>query len=511
MYPCPNCRAGLRFDIPKQLLVCDHCDSTFSPYDIGREKDAVERDTFEVTVFTCPQCGGELIADDDTAATFCSYCGGTTVLDSRIKNEKRPSAIIPFKKTKEDCEKAYLNAVNKAIFTPNEFKNPKQLEKFRAIYMPYWVYDLETNVQNLNFEGTKSERKGDYVYEHHYRICGDGYGFAEGITYDASSTFSDDLSEAIAPFNVKDCQKFTPSYFSGFYADTGDVDKALYADDAAELVSQYNTNQTIDRTRSYALSVNSHNKSIAKSQTRPSLKKVDLAVLPVWFLSYKTSDNRMAYAVVNGQTGRVAADLPVDRKKYFGVSALLAAVIFAIMYFVPAILPNVLLIMVLVIAAIMFFLTLGQLKALSAKETLENDQGALFAKHMQTMKENLGNLSADDISGASQEQINQYAEINNMSLRCAAAVNGDDTLARTYHKKTKTKINWGGMFLPLISIILGGLVLLANPVSDIPYYMAAVLCIAFVVIAQIQMINRHNKLTTRKPPQLGRRGGDENA
>jgi hypothetical protein len=50
---------------------------------------------------------GEILSTDDMAAGFCSFCGASTVLYSRIEKEHRPAYIIPFTKTKEDCKKAY--------------------------------------------------------------------------------------------------------------------------------------------------------------------------------------------------------------------------------------------------------------------------------------------------------------------------------------------------------------------------------------------------------------------
>ena len=35
--------------------------------------------------------------------------------------------------------------------------------------------------------------------------------------------FDDSISEAIAPYDVKNMNPFTPSMLSGFYADTADV------------------------------------------------------------------------------------------------------------------------------------------------------------------------------------------------------------------------------------------------------------------------------------------------
>ena len=57
MYECPGCGQNLRFDIPSQMLKCTHCDSLYDPYQYNAGEDAKESVNFDVTVFTCPQCG----------------------------------------------------------------------------------------------------------------------------------------------------------------------------------------------------------------------------------------------------------------------------------------------------------------------------------------------------------------------------------------------------------------------------------------------------------------------
>ena len=104
MFQCKNCGAGLKFDIPSQKLSCEYCNSQEDPYAFeNKTKDAVEERNYEVTIFTCPQCGGEILSTDNAIAGFCSFCGASTVLYSRISNERRPGYIIPFRQTKEAC------------------------------------------------------------------------------------------------------------------------------------------------------------------------------------------------------------------------------------------------------------------------------------------------------------------------------------------------------------------------------------------------------------------------
>ena len=66
MYECPNCAGNLKFDIARQKLACEYCNTLVDPYDFHKERDAQEskersgsgQEEYEVTVFTCPQCGG---------------------------------------------------------------------------------------------------------------------------------------------------------------------------------------------------------------------------------------------------------------------------------------------------------------------------------------------------------------------------------------------------------------------------------------------------------------------
>ena len=141
MYACPNCGGNLKFDIPSQQLACEYCHTQADPYSFEDkdEKNFANKD-FEVTVFSCPQCGGEIVSTDNSAAEFCTFCGASTILHSRLRNEKRPNYIIPFKKTKEDCKKEYSALMKKAIFAPDALKDPKYIDGFRGIYMPYWAF-----------------------------------------------------------------------------------------------------------------------------------------------------------------------------------------------------------------------------------------------------------------------------------------------------------------------------------------------------------------------------------
>ena len=330
MLSCPNCGGNLKFDIPSQQLSCEHCHTLFDPYDFdGKTSDAEESKTFdgdyEVTIFTCPQCGGEILSTDNAAAGFCSFCGASTILYSRISHEKRPNYIIPFQKTKEQCKEAYARRMKHSIFAPKELRDPSYIDSFRGIYMPYWAFYISQK-GSLSLDGKKTSRRGDYIITDHYALTGDLDAYYKGLSYDASSSFDDNISEELAPYNLKGMKAFTPAYLSGFYADTSDVDAKVYQGDAEYTASA----ETTERIASDGTFAGFTMDTIRPEQLHTKTETIDSTMFPVWFLSYRKKD-RVAYATVNGQTGLVVADIPIDPKRYLLGSLLLAIPIFALL------------------------------------------------------------------------------------------------------------------------------------------------------------------------------------
>ncbi len=359
MFACPNCGGNLKFDISTQQLGCEHCQTQMDPYAFeDKEKDAIETQEFDVTIFTCPQCGGEILSTDTSAAEFCTFCGASTILYSRLSKEKRPNYIIPFQKTKEDCKKAYSTIMKKALFAPDELKNPKYIDGFRGIYIPYWAFHMEQSGP-FQLKGSKSRRRGDYIYTDHYALHGEIDAYYKGLSYDASSSFDDTISAKIAPFDVKGMKEFTPTYLSGFYADTADVNAEIYEPNAESIA--YNNSIRSIYNEFPGINIEAPN-SVTNLNT--TTKAIDRTMFPVWFMSYRNG-NRVAYATVNGQTGKVVTDLPIDTKKYVKGSFLLALPIFLFLNLFFTLTPNVVLIIATLLAVIsMMFLgyELGQIR-----------------------------------------------------------------------------------------------------------------------------------------------------
>ncbi|MBR5967309.1 MAG: hypothetical protein IK001_01810 [Lachnospiraceae bacterium] len=475
MYECPNCAANLRFSIEKQKLWCEACGTELSPYEVKKDRDAEERQDFEVTIFTCPQCGGEIISEDTEAAAFCSFCGGSTILDSRISSARRPAYIIPFTRTKADCAAAYKKLVKRSLFMPSELMSTQNIDSFRGIYIPYWMYEtqLEGHV-SADVASKHSTYKGNYEYVKHYRYETDVKTQYKGMTYDASGAFSDNLSNAIAPYDTTQVQPFTPSYLSGFYADTTDVAWDTYSEDVEDLVAEDCTERLM---KDPALSDYTVEADKLKPQLTPTVDNKVLTMMPVWFMSIRHKEHgkedRISYVAVNGQTGEAAGDLPISLGKYLIASAILAAAIFALMFFTVSLNRFSSLIMTCVLLIVMAITYYSQENKIKKWETGEEDKGLKAAKILTPAK------NFDPMTG----------------------------------KRIKTKYMPSGFDKAKIILGIGMTVLLVmiEPNNDWILYAASIIQMLFIFDFINKLMHRYNLLTTRRLPQFNRTGGDDSA
>lgn len=547
MYECPNCAGNLKFDIERQQLYCEYCGTQADPYSFEKARDAEETSLsggdYEVTVFTCPQCGAELLSEDVTAATFCSFCGASTILDSRIDKQKRPVRIIPFMRTKKDCREAYRKMVRRAIFAPRDLKDEALIEKFRGIYMPYWVYSFEKNGP-VSFPGKKRYRRGDYLITDHYELSCTVEGAYSGLAYDASSTFSDSLSGAIAPFDMRQSREFTPSFLSGFYADTGDVEEHVYLEEAKAVVVEDIAG--ILEKDPICRKCNVGNEGAFEWALSPSGQRAEFTMLPVWFLSCRSGD-RVSYAVVNGQTGRAAADLPVDIKRYLAGSLLLAVPLFVLLNLFLTVTPGKVLGLAVLLAVLSIFISNGQMTRILRRETGEDDRGVGAVNGMSGERDFRGRKKRRRKYRAPAGQRNIVKTIVFLvvgSQLLSAAVSAIAVVMANirewgigslmallpflaagflawfllrggrYERQNSFcgghfREKWRTLIKPVGGILFAVVILIGNPVSDWFYYIGALGCMGTVLWAIMDIIRQHNMLTTRRLPQLNRRGGDE--
>ena len=339
-HKCKNCSAVLKFNPHEQNWKCEYCKSVFTKEEldeyekqIGKEeltKDSeavkLEKNENGMDIYSCPNCGAEILADENTSATFCVYCKNTAILRNKLVGEFNPSQLIPFHLTREDAITAFTKFRKGKPLAPKEFTDAKNIDDIRGIYIPFWLFDYSVE-GTLEANGNKVSTwtSGDYIYTKTdvYAVSRSGSMDYDKIPVDGSTRFQDDIMNSIEPFDYKGLVDFDYSYLSGFLAEKYDVDSNKAGQDA--LGRAYTTTTSVLKSNISGYS------SVAVKTTnyRPVKTESNYVLLPVWLLNIKYQDKLYTFAM-NGQTGKMIGDIPVDKKKAIIIAILVFIGVFAV-------------------------------------------------------------------------------------------------------------------------------------------------------------------------------------
>jgi len=544
MILCPNCGANPRFDIASQKMLCPYCGTYSEPTDdVYAGKDGADTQTvtgdyagqpdmMQVKIYTCAQCGAELMSTDTDATAFCSYCGTHQVLQERLDVKKRPDHIIPFKITKDQCKTIYKKKLSKMIFAPRALKDPQYIDEFRGIYMPYWFYNFRQSGRMI-LDGKKEHRKGDYRIIDHFDLGVDVDNSYAGLSHDSSSSFEDKISESLAPYNTNDTLPFRTAYLSGFYADIPDTESGTYKHEAELIAAEETFDEvtSIPAFRSYDLGDITDEQKVRKTHTK--LDSVTNAMFPVWFLSYRKND-RVAYAAINGQTGKLTADIPIDGRKYLLCTAIVTIILWILleMFNISSLRGILMTVMAVAFAGwLVFAMIIDRLRAekknrewekrqaeRAAKKTVSNEEKETGKKSKKKNKDDLPKDKASMLGLGGIILIYiiivavcgfmiwlEYGAVM-LAVPLVMAVYCN-TIIGSVHEKRGIISNWALAVAMEFSIVIW----LINPYKDPLYYAGCLLMTACVIWCYFDVLYFYNQLMTRPLPQFNKHGGDDRA
>jgi len=350
-YKCPCCGGSIEFDSKLQKMRCPYCDTEFD-VDTLKEYDKELNETAEdkmewddsegeewgesenVRLYSCSSCGGEIVADETTAATECPYCGNPVVMTGQLSGDRRPDYVIPFKLDKKAAMDGLLKHLEKKPFLPKVFKTENKIEEIKGIYVPFWLFDADVDA-DIRYRATKvrtwSDSRYYYTKTSYYSVLrGGNIGF-ENVPVDGSTKMPNDLMESLEPYSFRDAVDFKTAYLSGFFADRYDASSS----DSIPRANERIKTSTEDEFRRTVVGYSSV--VTQSSNVRFSHGKAKYALYPVWLLNTVYKGEKYTFAM-NGQTGKFVGNLPIDNGAYFKWLSLLtlglSALTFGIAYLV---------------------------------------------------------------------------------------------------------------------------------------------------------------------------------
>ena len=317
---CPLCGASIKFNPKAGKFKCEFCRGEFTLEELKEHLDnaAIDKvnegekgdDTLYDT-YKCSNCGAEIVADENTAATFCLYCRSVAILKSKLSGKFAPTKIIPFKKEKKDAIEAFKGLKKGRPLIPNNFLSQDNIEKISGIYIPFWLYDVNVSGGiTATAKNVKSWTSGDvhYTKTDTYNAEREGSLDFHLVPVDGSTRFDDDIMNSIEPFDYNELIDYNHAYLSGFLAEKYDVESDKAVLDALKRSEV----STTDKFRSSIVGYTSV--SVKTNTLKGNETNKEYALLPVWMVNVKYGNKFYLFAM-NGQTGEFIGDIPVDKKK----------------------------------------------------------------------------------------------------------------------------------------------------------------------------------------------------
>ena len=339
---CPKCGAT---DISPVAstghLRCNFCHYDFEPEKfeammediaalngkvIGSGAQNIVSDASDIVTFKCSSCGAEVVVD--TASSMqarCHWCRHILSVNEQIPNGSVPDTLLPFKVAKEEAEGIIKGFVNKRKF----FANPKFKKEFTTnnvigVFFPYMLLDVNAHA-NFSGEGERQTRtyqvqNGDMRHTKYdadvYHVERDFDFTIQGLSIESSSNNLNEVSgktnniiNAIMPFDTENCVKFNANYLRGFNSEKRDVNIYNLKETAYEQskdIARYTCNSTLGM---YDRGVRWDNENLdIKGQQWTA------AYLPVWLYSYlevKGDKKLLHYVAVNARTKEVMGSVPI--------------------------------------------------------------------------------------------------------------------------------------------------------------------------------------------------------
>jgi len=347
-FKCPQCRATTAYSVADGGLKCAHCGYYEPPAKPIVGKGAEE---FEFTVETvkaaavayahgwgearkelqCQNCGARATLPPGRLTYTCPFCGSNRVLQQDAPQDSlRPRFLIPFQVEMEGCRSLVQTWLGSSWMTPKALRDMAGVANFAGVYVPFWTFDAVTTA---NWEAEVGHQETERYYDHHdkqwktrtetiwRRESGSVREGFDDLLVAGTARLSKVLLERVQDYDTRALVLYDPKYLAGFMAQAYDVPLEVAWQSGRETMrastrlacrKQASTSQI----RNFKMALNFHEESWRYILT------------PLYISVYRYEDE--AYQVmVNGQSGEVAGQRPVDWPKvWLAIAGMLAPGVF---------------------------------------------------------------------------------------------------------------------------------------------------------------------------------------
>jgi hypothetical protein len=265
----------------------------------------------------CQSCQATTTLPDGHLTHTCPFCGSTQVLQQvAVQDILRPKFLIPFKVDADACHTIARQWLGSSWMTPKSLKSLASLASFTGIFLPYWTFDARSHAHWRAQVGHQvSERYYDASSKSWRTRTKTVWWWESGQvrrTFDdvllpGTNSLSHVLLGRVKDFDARGFVPYEPVYLAGFLAQVYDLPLEQAWTAARDLMRE----DTRLKCRSQGSTSQIRQFTMSLDFSEESWRYV---LLPMYVAVYRFED-KVFQVMVNGQTGSIAGQRPVDWPK----------------------------------------------------------------------------------------------------------------------------------------------------------------------------------------------------
>jgi hypothetical protein len=327
-FTCPRCGGRMRFEPEIVDLRCENCGYVEA---VTEEPAAGAQQVLDYALptrqgqrwaeaerrYTCRQCGAASVLPPGRTSDVCPFCGTAALLAAPEAESELlpPQAVIPMHLEAEAVLAALRTWLGRGFFAPDDLAQLARGSGLSPVYVPFWSFN--TSLTSRWRAEVQEEVNGR---SQTVARTGEETTFYTHWLQPGTRALPAKLLRELEPFDFDQAVLYKPEYLAGWPAGAYDVSLAQGSLDARAAMIEAMTARLWKRALPGRLVTN-----LQVTGSDFTGQTYQLALLPVWVGNYHYR-GRAFRVLVNGQTGKVVGDKPVDTVKLWLLAALVLAV-----------------------------------------------------------------------------------------------------------------------------------------------------------------------------------------
>ena len=329
---CQACGGIMAYSPKRKMLECVYCGST---KELDLTPAAVKENSYErwakqsdenlkeQTVSTvevkCQQCGAFTTLPPDKSSAKCAFCGTPLITqDAKERRFWQPNYILPFEFSQDKCSEKFKSWLCGKWFAPSKLKKGElDTDCFKGVYLPFWTYDADTVTRYLGERGIESREKernekGEETYRtvtHWTTVDGVVHVSFDDVIVPATKALPENILNDLSWWDLNKLVPYNPEFLAGFITD-------LYTIDFRKGLATAKSKMKEKIESEVKADIGGDKQRIKSMDTDYNNVMFKLILLPLWIsvLRYK---GKAYQFVLNGRTGEVTGEYPLDKLKVF--------------------------------------------------------------------------------------------------------------------------------------------------------------------------------------------------